>query len=121
MHRSFPFGCAQGQDDSGNFLDLIRDSLDKHRSGESVSAVCLSRFEPECATCHLNAGNGSKGNRGLLRGTGRGQTKLGKDKSLPGAPELLRPIAAHAGLFYGDKIGATDHYNRGADKHELHG
>ncbi len=25
--RSFPFGCAQGQDDSGNFLDLIRDSL----------------------------------------------------------------------------------------------
>jgi len=27
MHRSFPSGCAQGQDDSGNFLDLIRDSL----------------------------------------------------------------------------------------------
>jgi hypothetical protein len=50
-----------------------------------------------------------------------GQTKLGKDKSLAGAPQLLRPIAAHAGLFYSDKVSATDHYNRGADKHELHG
>ena len=34
---------------------------------------------------------------------------------------MLRPIAAHAGLFYSDKVSATDHYNRGADKHELHG
>jgi hypothetical protein len=95
--------------------------LDKHQIGDSVSAVCVSLFEPECATCHLNAGNDSNGNRGLLRGTGGGQTKLGKDKSLPGAPQLLRPIAAHAGLFYGDKVSATDHYNRGTDKHELHG
>jgi hypothetical protein len=63
-----------------------------------------------------NAGYANK-----LCGTGRGQTKLGKDKSLPGAPQLLRPIAAHAGLFYGDKISATDHYNGGTDKHELHG
>src|ERR1035441_8105940 len=96
-------------------------SVLKHQIGDSVSAVCVSLFEPECATCHLNAGNGSKGNRGLLRGTGGGQTKLGKDKPLPGAPQLLRPIAAHAGLFYGDKVSATDHYKRGADKRELHG
>src|ERR1039458_1311675 len=95
--------------------------LDKHQIGDSVSAVCVSLFEPEWATCHLNAGNYAKANRGVVGGAGGGQTNPGKDKSLPGAPQLLRLIAAHAGLFYGDKVSATDHYNRGTDKHELHG